>query len=255
MIVSIEVPVFHHHYLEETIQSVLIQSYQNWKLLLLSDGATNEAQEIMRRYQKQDTEGRIEVHFQENQGIYRARKKLTSLSTSELILPLDHDDLLHPTVLEEMVKCFKKNDQLGLLRARRNFIDEKTQIVDQMDWFPFTARSVDNGMTTDVFNQSQPYMFRRSAYNKTEGWSGFTDFAGAGEDCDIFLKIEEVSTIELLDKVLYSYRLSDKRTSHEIGLEGAKKMWCELTDQAIKRRGLKLKRTNDMPPFSYIKTA
>ena len=250
MLVSVEVPVLHHYFLEETIQSVLKQTYPNWVLILLSDGATDEACDLMARYRYKFPD-KIITHYQSNQGIFHSRRRLTNLSMSDLIIPLDHDDILYPNALEKMVECFKHDERIGLVRARRNFIDEQSQNVEQSDWFPFAERTITNGMTSDIFNHSQPYMFKRNVYERTSGWNGFEEFQGAGGDCDIFLKLEECSKIYLLDDVLYGYRLNEKRTSHDIGLEGAKKMWGMLADQTIQRRGLSLKRINDMPPFVF----
>jgi len=249
MLVSVEIPVFKHHFLRETIESVKRQTYKNWKLLLLSDGASEEADEILR----ESSGGNIEAYFQQNQGIYKTRKNLTALSDSDFIVPLDHDDILFPTALEDMIACHKENQNAGIVRARRIFIDEKSQTVNEREWFPFSARTLVAGMTIDVHNHCQPYMIKREAYKKTDGWNGFDEFGGAGEDCDIFLKIEEVADIVLLDKVLYGYRINPNRFSLDLGFESAKKMWCTLTDQTIKRRGLAIKRINEMPPFYFIK--
>ena len=253
MLVSVEVPVFKHHFLKETIESVINQAYKDWRLYLLSDGASPEAENILRQY---GGHKKIFTKFRENKGICMTRKELTKWSgektDSDFILPLDHDDLLLPNAIEEMVNCHKQNPTSGIVRARRMFINENSEPLEEKQWFPFAPRNFFAGMTIDLHNHSQPYMIRRSAYIKTEGWDGFSkEFKGAGEDCDIFLKIEEVSDIVLLDKVLYRYRLNPHRFSLEIGIAGAKKMYCDLADKTIARRKLKLKRINSMPPFRY----
>ena len=106
-------------------------------------------------------------------------------------------------------------------------------------------------MVTDVFNQAQPYLIRRSAYDRTRGWTGFADFMGAGEDCDIFLQLEEVAHFEFIDEVLYHYRLHDDRASHALTSEAAFEMWRRLSDGAIARMGLPLSRVSAAPPFVY----
>src|SRR5256885_5318435 len=106
-------------------------------------------------------------------------------------------------------------------------------------------------MVTDLRNHTQPYLIRRSAYERTSGWEGFEDFGFAGEDCDIYLKLEEVGTIELLDETLYYYRLHPNRASLVLTDEGAYEMWRRLADKTIARIGLPLKRLNQQPPFVY----
>jgi glycosyltransferase involved in cell wall biosynthesis len=253
--VSVEVPVFKHHYLKETIESVIKQTYKDWILYLLSDGASLEAEDILRQC---GDNKKIFTRFRENKGICITRKELTKWSgeetDSDFILPVDHDDLLLPTTIEEMVDCHQQNPTSGIVRARRMFINENSEPLEEKQWFPFAPRKYFAGMTIDLHNHSQPYMIRRSAYLQTEGWDGFSEeFKGAGADCDIFLKIEEVSDIILLDRVLYRYRLNPYRFSLELGIEGAKKMYCDLADKTIARRKLKLKRVNSIPPFQYQK--
>ena len=67
------------------------------------------------------------------------------------------------------------------------------------------------------------------------------------------LKIEEVADIVLLDKVLYGYRLHRRRYSRDLGPKSAYEMWRRLADITIQRRGLKIRRINEKPPFSYVK--
>ena len=67
MKVSVEIPVFKHRYLNEAIESVLQQSFEDWHLYLLSDGGSLKAQEIMRTWSK---DPKISVRFEENRGIF-----------------------------------------------------------------------------------------------------------------------------------------------------------------------------------------
>jgi len=245
--VSVEVPVFKHRFLEEAIKSVFAQTFDDWVLVLLSDGAGWRARRIMKRFRS----GKVLVHFQENRGVGFARRRLAELTDSEFMLTLDDDDLLEPTALEEMVASMEQDPGAAIVRARRRFIGRRGNPIEVTPWFPFAPRTKYCGMTTDVHNHSQPAMLRRSMYEKTEGWSGFEEFKGAGEDCDIFLKMEEVGRIVLLDRVLYKYRLHHRRFSRDLGPESAYAMWRLLADSTIRRRGLALKRINDRPPFRY----
>lgn len=248
MRVSVEVPVFKHTYLEETIQSVLGQSFEDWHLYLLSDGASMKAQKVMKKWAEHP---KISVRFAVNAGIGASRRRLTAWSESEYILPMDDDDILFSDCIAEMTACMDRHKEAGLVRARRKFVDRKGRVLDEPCWFPFEERKLYRGMTCDLHNHSQPTLIRRSAYDKTEGWFGFQEYGGAGEDCDIFLKIEEVADIILLDRFLYGYRLHRKRFSRELGSKSAYHMWRMLADATIERRRLPLRRINEKPPFKY----
>lgn len=248
--VSIEVPVFKGKWLIPCIDSVLHQTSSDWELSLVWDGGDELSRAILERIEKL-SHPRIHVWFRENQGIARARRFLTEHSGGQWILPLDDDDVLAPEAVAAFLGEARAKPWAGIIRAQRSFIDEQGRPVDMPPWFPFEARHYEQGMVTDVFNHCQPYLIRRSAYDRTSGWEGFEDFGQAGEDCDIFTKIEEVATIELLPRILYHYRLNSQRASNGLGAPAAKEMWRRIADRTIARIGLPLRRVSDEQPFRY----
>lgn len=250
MIVSIEIPVFKGGWLIPCIESVLRQTSPDWNLSLLWDGGDELSKKILEKVAALD-HPRIRVHFAENRGIARARAFLTAHSTGEWILPVDDDDVLDPEAVARFLEAAKARPWSGIIRARRGFIDHEGQPVDMPDWFPFERRLFEHGMVTDLMNHAHPYLIRRSAFDRTTGWEGFEDFFFAGEDCDIFVKLEAVAPVELLDAVLYSYRLNPARASHELGPPAALEMWRRIADRTIARLGLPIVRVSDVPPFRY----
>jgi GT2 family glycosyltransferase len=250
MIVSIETPVFKGKWLTKCINSVLTQSSRNWKLSLLWDGGDEESRQILEDLEKRNHPN-ITIYFKENRGIANARHYLSKHSEGDYILPLDDDDILSADAVEKMLAFVEARPWSGIVRGKRKFIDEDGRVVDERQWFPFEPRHYQHGMVTDVFNHSQPYLINRIFYNQTTGWAGFEDFKFAGEDCDIILKLEERAPIELIDEVLYYYRLNPKRASNELEVQGAHEMWRRLADMSIARIGLPLKRTNEVPPYTY----
>jgi len=249
--VSIEVPVVGGAWLLPTIQSVLAQTSRDWTLHLLWDGGDALSKRILDTLAAQKNP-QIKVFYTERMGIAQARRYLTQHSQGEWILPLDHDDLLDKEAVKRFLRAAETAPWAGIIRARRAFVDERGTIHrDTPDWFPFQDRHYHRGMTTDLFNHAQPMIIRRSAYQQTTGWEGYDEYYGAGEDCDMFLKIEEIQDIELLDDLLYYYRVHDKRTSNALGEPAALDMWRRLADKTIARRQLPFKRTNEVQPFTY----
>jgi glycosyltransferase involved in cell wall biosynthesis len=253
MIVSIEVPVFKGGWLQRCIDSVLYQSSSNWKLSLLWDGGDQQSRQILEKLKRRNHPN-ITVYFGENRGIARARRYLTEHSEGDFILPLDDDDALPFNTVERFLAVAVQKPWSSVIRGQRKIIDEDGIVLDTAPWFPFEKRHYQNGMVTDLNNHTQPYLIRRSAYERTSGWEGFEDFGFAGEDCDIYLKLEEAGTIELVDEVLYYYRVHQGRASLVLTDRGAYEMWRRLADKTIERIGLPLKRLNDRPPFQYERT-
>ncbi len=250
MPISIEVPVFKGAFLRACIDSVLAQTSDQWTLSLLWDGGDAQSHEILRQLATA-SDPRIQVFFAANQGIAASRRFLTDHSHGDYILPLDDDDLLPPQAVARFCQVASGCPWASLIRARRDFVDTTGAVVDQEPWFPFGPRQYFRGMVTDVFNQAQPYLIRRSAYERTRGWTGFAGLMGAGEDCDIFLQLERVGNFELIDEALYHYRLHDTRASHALTPAAAFQMWRDLADSAIVDMRLPLRRVNHAPPFAY----
>ena len=254
MIVSVEIPVFKGKWLTQCINSVLTQSSKNWILSLVWDGGDEQSYAILKEMEKQNHPN-IKVYFEENRGIANARHFLSARCEGDYILPLDDDDALTADAVEKLLAFAEAKPWSGIVRGRRKFIDEEGRVVDEAPWFPFESRHYQHGMVTDVFNHSQPYLINRALYDRTDGWAGFEDFMYAGEDCDIILKLEELAPIELIDEVLYYYRLNPNRASDTLEVEGAHEMWRRLADMSIARMGLPVKRTNEVPPYNYERLA
>lgn len=235
----------------QCIDSVLAQTSANWRLSLLWDGGDSLSRRILEEL-KAIGHPQIQVHFGERMGISRARKFLTEHSHGELILPLDDDDVLEPLAVARFISTALARPWAGIIRARRGFIDDSGAPVAMSDWFPFDHRRYFNGATLDLSNHSQPYVIRREHLLRTPGWHGFEDFEFAGEDCSCFSQVEEVAGIELLDEVLYHYRIHDLRTSLRVDLSSANEMWRRIADEATSRRCAPVRRVNDKPPFTYV---
>lgn len=253
MIVSVETPVFKGGWLKRCIDSVLYQSSPNWKLSLLWDGGDEQSRQILEEVDRLGHPN-VNVYFEPNRGIARARHTLSERSEGDFILPLDDDDALPFHAVERFLEVAQTRPWASVIRAQRKFIDESGRVLDTPAWFPFEPRHYQHGMVTDLFNHSQPYLIRRSAYDRTQGWEGFEDFRYAGEDCDIYLKLEEQGSIELLDDVLYYYRINSDRASLVLTDDAAFEMWRRLADKTIERIGLDLRRTNDQVPYHYERT-
>ena len=250
MIVSVEIPVFKGAWLQRCIDTVLYQTSPNWHLSLLWDGGDEESRRILEKLQRRKHH-QVTVHFGPNRGIARARAFLSEHSRGDFILPVDDDDALPFHAVERFLQLAQQKPWASIIRAQRKIVDEEGKVLDTPPWFPFEPRHYQDGMVTDLFNHCHPYLMRRSAYAQTAGWEGFPDFRYAGEDCDLYLKLEELGTIELVDEVLYYYRINQKRASLVLTDDAAYEMWRRLADKTIGRIGLPLRRTTDKQPFRY----
>lgn len=121
--ISIIMPVYNcREYLEESINSVLRQTLQEWELLCVDDGSTDDSLEMLKDYQQRNE--RIKVYAQENQGSGVARNLALKYAQGEYVAFLDADDYyFEAEALEEMYdKCkLSKTDACGsVIKLLRN---------------------------------------------------------------------------------------------------------------------------------------
>lgn len=107
-LVSVIIPVYNvEKYLNECVDSVLSQTYQNFEIILVDDGSADKSGDICDKYAS--TDSRIRVIHKENGGLSDARNcGLTELS-GDYVIFLDSDDFLSETALEETVKVVERD--------------------------------------------------------------------------------------------------------------------------------------------------
>lgn len=106
--ISVVIPVYNvEKYLCECIDSVLSQSYRNFEMILVDDGATDHSGEICDTYKYQDS--RIRVIHQPNGGLSAARNMGLKNATGEYVYFLDSDDYIVPETFSKLMSVVQKN--------------------------------------------------------------------------------------------------------------------------------------------------
>lgn len=108
-------------YVEQTIDSVLSQTYTQWEMLIVDDGSKDNSSEIVEQYA--DKDNRIKLIRQNNVGSAAARNNALSKAQGRYICFLDSDDLLEPSFFEKQM-TFLKQKKAGLVFASYKRIDE-----------------------------------------------------------------------------------------------------------------------------------
>lgn len=105
--VSVIIPCFNQaQFLEETLQSVINQTFTNWECLIIDDGSTDTSKIIAENYCNLDP--RFQYVFQTNAGLSSARNTGLKLARGTYIQLLDGDDWLHPQKFELQIQDLKE---------------------------------------------------------------------------------------------------------------------------------------------------
>ena len=107
--VSVVIPVYNvEKYLQECLDSVVGQTYQNLQIILVDDGSTDSSGAICDEYAKKDA--RITVIHQENQGAGAAKNTGLELVEGEYLSLIDSDDYIDEKFYEIMVRVMEKHN-------------------------------------------------------------------------------------------------------------------------------------------------
>ena len=138
-LVSIIIPTFNRAYiLPKAIDSVLSQTYDNWELIIVDDGSTDNTKSIVADYKNP----KIKYVYQENKRQSAARNKGLEIAKGDLIAYIDSDNELHPNYLEVILKKISENPNTlyALVQAKRTLElyenGKLTKIIDDSDDFP-----------------------------------------------------------------------------------------------------------------------
>lgn len=113
-LVSVVVPCYNHgRFLEETIQSVQMSTWENIEIIIVNDGSVDNSEDVAKKLV--DQHENIHYLYQQNSGPSVARNNGILVAQGELILPLDADDLISPDYIEAAVKEFINDQDLKLV--------------------------------------------------------------------------------------------------------------------------------------------
>lgn len=109
-LVSIITPTYNcGKFIEYTIKSVLMQTYQNWEMLIVDDCSTDQTKEIVEKYVKKDKRI-IYFRLDVNSGPAIARNTAMKKANGEYMAFLDSDDLWLPDKLSKQISWMKENN-------------------------------------------------------------------------------------------------------------------------------------------------
>ena len=111
-LVSIVLPTMNGaQFIGDTIDAILNQTLENFELIIIEDGSTDNTAEVIKRY----TDPRIRTIFQENQGVCRATNLGYAMARGRYLSRHDHDDISLPTRFEKQVQFLETHPEISFV--------------------------------------------------------------------------------------------------------------------------------------------
>jgi glycosyltransferase involved in cell wall biosynthesis len=203
--VSVIIPCYNQgQYLDESVESVLAQTYDDFEIIVVNDGSTDrQTLEILATFTKPKTK----VIHTTNQGLAHARNNGIRAASGQYILPLDADDRIGRTYLEKAVTIMEENDNAGIVYAEVEYFGEV-----RGKW-QLPAYSLNEILFGNVVMCSA--VFRKADWQDV---GGYRSIVPGWEDYDLWLSIiERGREVVLLPETLFYYRQTSQSMSSPWG--------------------------------------
>ncbi|MHC4790384.1 MAG: FkbM family methyltransferase [Planctomycetota bacterium] len=218
-LVSVVIPAYNgDKYIAEAIESVLIQNYRDFELIIVDDGSTDSTKDIITSFK----DDRIKYFYKENTSPAGARNIGIRKSNGSFIINLDTDDMIVPDFIIRHLKEFEKHPQSHLIYCDECLIDENGKQISVVERPQYSDRKA---LIRDLFRCGAPVVpfgtcIRKSVFEKI---GLFDETLRGGEDYDMMRRfVENGLKAHHLRENLYLRRITDRRLSRHYSAQKAK---------------------------------
>ena len=212
-LVSVVIPVYNSEkFLEECLDSILAQTYQNIEVIVVDDGSTDASPDILERYSD-----KINIISQKNQGLASALNLGISEMKGNWLKWFSPDDVMYPNAIEILIDETKNHSGNTIFYSNWNIIDDTGNTLrefyesnyNELSEFDFNVRLLD-GQQINVNTTLIPY-------NLLEKYSVQDLDDPVAIDYDFFLHSALLHDIKfhLISKSLIKYRIHSDQLSHK----------------------------------------
>lgn len=167
--ISIIIPVFNaENYLEDCMQSISNQSFDDFEILTINDGSTDYSLKILNEFQEK--EPRLKIFSQENKGVSVARNLGLENAKGEYITFIDADDWLHPETLEHYIEIVENEDSDIVISQflTKKSTEKQTELsVENFDKEDIEQKIFPKFIETDVYNSVCNKFYKKELIKKS----------------------------------------------------------------------------------------
>ncbi len=232
--VSIIIPVYNGAaFISEAIESIFNQSFQDFELIVIDDGSTDETQEIVHQFGK-----RLAYFYQKNQGRAATRNAGLKKAKGLYVAFLDADDFWNSDRLERGVRVLDSESDIGLVHGTIEIIDSQGNLDErQTKWaHTFYRQELKKGSGYVRLLQgcaifSSAVLFRREFIDQV----GYYDESfPIYEDYDWYLRFALKYRMKLLEgPALIKYRLHPSNSFTQFTPDEIAKIYLAILDKQL----------------------
>ncbi|PYS98667.1 MAG: hypothetical protein DMF63_14855 [Acidobacteria bacterium] len=200
--IFVAVPSYNHaRFVEECLRSIIGQTLQPKKLLIIDDGSRDGSLDVIEKVLK-DCPFDSELFARENRGLCATLNDALERSSGEYFAYLGSDDIWLPNFLEEQVELLEHRPNAVLAFSHAYVIDEKNNIFDSTNrWTEFADGDMRPLLMRGVIFSSPGVLYRRSALAKHR-WNENSKL----EDYEMYLSLTADGEFARNEKILCGWR-------------------------------------------------
>lgn len=195
---SIIMPIYNsEQYLEQCVKSIVEQKFEDYELICVNDGSTDNSAKILEKYSKKCK--KIKIITQENSGVIKARIAGYEAATGEYIAWVDSDDFIEKDMFEKLVTSAVK-EKADIAYCNYNFYPKN--VINKKKWFNDYKGTIDWKF---IMNNTIQWnkIVKKELLDKINITKLFEEI---GEGCYGIVLIK-ANKIVSIDECLYNYRV------------------------------------------------
>jgi len=215
--ISIVIPIYNTplNFLKELIDSVINQTYSNWQLCLADGSDTNALEKSVKEFSNNDP--RVLYHLLGfNDGISNNTNGAIAMADGDFIAFSDHDDLITPNALFEVVKALNSDPEVDCVYTDEDKIDMDGKTL----FMPHFKPDLNIDLLCSYNYITHLFVARKSIIDEIGGLH--QEFDGSQDHDTIFRCIEKSRKVYHVPKVLYHWRCHKNSTA----MNPESKMYC-----------------------------
>ena len=204
-LISIVLPVYNaEQYVKDTIKSILIQSYQNFELIIINDGSTDNSEEYIVQFK--DTRIKY-IKNEKNLKLIQTLNLGLSVAKGKYIARIDADDIALPNRFEKQIDFLENNLEYGIVGSFAETFGskkEKLTFVQEDLEIRFALLTHNPFVHSSVMIRNQILIKNKLSFDLNQLHV---------EDYDLWIKILKYSKGKILPNILIKYRIHESQIS------------------------------------------
>ncbi|MGB3535685.1 MAG: glycosyltransferase [Microcoleaceae cyanobacterium] len=209
-LISIIIPVYNgEKTIQETILSVLNQTYKNIEIIIINDGSTDSTLEVISSIPNSN----IKVFSYPNTGVSASRNRGIAEAKGEYISFIDADDLWTPDKLETQFNALQENPQAAVAYSWTDWINQSGEVIDHGGHHQISGDVYAHLFLGDFIEGGSNVLIRKSALDQVGVFDESVNFS---EDWEMWLRLAARYQFVVVPRTQILYRISDQSASFNV---------------------------------------